>query len=687
MTPSLNTSTRVPVHVLGAGCTAALAAGVMDVAIALLNKPRDFAPFGALELPILAVAAVFLAGYLALRVLMTPWVARQPQRSRGASAGLAAFLFTFVTLALLVGLHAVAPSAHSLFRAGIVATVSLAVGLGAFNMSRPESRPGDAGRSSVLLLAAPIVMFEILAYEWLQVYAIDSVASLASALVSIVLFAIVSFTVFTFARLRLATAVRALLVFVGALAATPVVIANFPVGAAEARPDGSTRPGAPRQVILITVDTLRRDAVSAYGQGNLTPAIDSLSRDAVVFDNAWAAAPWTLPSLASILSGLSPAVHGVTGLTSRLSDRVTTVAETLDSHGYRTAAIVHNPLLEPARNFAQGMGEYVDLHEPSYGDSVGARLLQTLGAAAPPSWPSTADQTDLALDWLRANRRQSFFLWLHYFDPHAPYAPPHEFVHGDVPAGMGTRFDQQTDLARGILIPPAAMRQWIRELYNAEVREVDTNIGRLLDTLRELQLYDDALIVFSSDHGEEFWEHGSQGHGQSLYPELLRVPLMLKLPRSDTRERIAAPVSTISITPTLLDLCGITVAPDDFSAPSLVPLLAPDSTAPAPPIVSSVVWTAGTLVDAREAIGFGDYHYIGGQAGAGRDELFDRRADPGDQHSLADSAPDPLATARRLLLEHAARSTALRTRLQIETTELGLDEETSKQLRTLGYVH
>jgi arylsulfatase A-like enzyme len=674
--------------VLAAACAVGLLAGLLDVSVALLNKPRDLSRLAAFQLPLLAVAASFGASLLALWALVKPLAARASLRLDAAFAGLAGFLFAFLALTLLAGLHTEPPSAHTVFRTGIIAAMSAAFGLGAFSIRAAVNEPRHVERGAALLLAAPIVMFELLVYEWLQVYAIDDVVSLASALVSAAFLLVGAVTIAVYARMRAATAARVLAAFVGLLGAAPAAAAFLPSRGGEVRADVSSQPGAPRQVILVTVDTLRWDAVSAYGHGTLTPAIDRLAADAVVFDNAWSTAPWTLPALGSMLSGLSPDVHGVTGLTSRLPDRVTTVAETLSGYGYRTAAIVHNPLLEPARNFAQGFGEYVDLHEPSYGGSLGARLLQSLGTGGvpPPTWPTTVDLTDVAAEWLAANRNERFFLWLHYFDPHAPYAPPPAYLPAQPPAGMGMRFDEQTALSRGIVVPPPETRRWIRELYDAEVRDVDANVGRLLDALQQLGLYDDALILLSSDHGEEFWEHGSQGHGQSLHPELLRVPLIVKLPGLAAHRRVSAPVTTMSVAPTILELCRIAVRANDLSAPGLEPLTRPEPSAVSlPPVVSGVVWTEGPFVGEQQAVGFDDFRYITAQI-AGEEELFDRRIDPGEQRSVAGTAPGPVETARRLLAENARQARALRSRLQIEATELGLDDATLRRLRTLGYV-
>jgi arylsulfatase A-like enzyme len=367
---------------------------------------------------------------------------------------------------------------------------------------------------------------------------------------------------------------------------------------------------------------------------------------------------------------------------------VTTLPERLRARGYLTAAIVHNPLLPPERNLNQGFTQYLDLHEPAFGDSTGARLLQTSWPSRFPSaaWPSPAEQTDLALSWLRSNRANSFFLWVHFFDPHAPYTPTREDVVGQPPAGLGFRFDGQNRNTPLYLVPAADQRRWIRELYDAEARRVDANIGRLLQALRDQQLYDGSLIVLTSDHGEEFWEHGAQGHGQSLYGELLDVPLIIKVPGASVSRRVTTPVSTVSVTPTVLDLAGVGYAADDLSARSLSPMLNPDAPAPAAvPILSNYILTSGVFVDRRDAVTFGGMKYLTGPLER-HHELFDISSDPGEQHPLDASSPDRLADLQRRLAEQLAAATALRKRLQIEEGSVDIDADTARRLRTLGYL-
>jgi arylsulfatase A-like enzyme len=388
-----------------------------------------------------------------------------------------------------------------------------------------------------------------------------------------------------------------------------------------------------------------------------------------------------------MMTGLSPSVHLVSSVRSVLSDRVTTLAESLREHGYHTAAIVHNPLLDPDRNFAQGFDEYVDLRPPSFGDSVGARVLQTVWPGAyPPSAPSTQGHAARTVEWLEANRDRSFFLWVHFFDPHAPYEPDRTYMTADPPAGLGFRFDEDKLLATGVLLPPPDARQWIRSLYQAEVRGVDAAVSGVIAALERMKLYDGSLIVLTSDHGEEFWDHGGQGHGHTLFDELLRVPLVVKLPGSSHRGRVATTVSTASVMPTVLDLSGIRYDRESLTASSLAPLLTPGGEwSEDPHVVSTVVWATGALADSQEAVHFGQLKAIVRRSD-GLATLYDTAIDPAERHSLAASNPDRLETGRQLLERHGEEAAALRRRLRVEEGSLTLDDNTLRQLRSLGYV-
>jgi len=671
--------------VLRLACLLALTAGMVDLSVALLAAPRDFEAFASLVPPLLATAAAFLVVHLALWAGVRPLARRAGFHAEPAAAAVGAFVLTCFTLALLAGLHTAPVTAGFAFRAGMIAAVAAVLCAGVYAIATMASPATERGGWETAGQAMPPVLLAVLAYEWLMVYAIGLPLSASGLLASAALIVVVAATIASFRFARRA-ANRAAAVVGLAFVAVPMAGGVLSDRSPAARAAGE--PGTPRHIVLISIDSLRADAVSAYSAGpQRTAAIDALASEAVVFERAIATAPWTLPSLASMLTGLSPSVHLVTGMASRLSDRITTLAESLGARGYRTAALVHNPLLGPDRGFAQGFDDYIDLHEPSYGGAVGIRLLQaTLPSLYPgPPWPRTSDHTAVVRQWLDANGADPFFLWVHLFDPHLPYTPRLELVEGDVPPHLGLAFEGQPAISQGVLRPPPADQQWIRTLYEAETRDVDANVGRLIETLKQMGVYDESLIIVTSDHGEEFWEHGAQGHGHAMYDELLRVPLIVKLPGASVRGRRAPAVSTASITPTILELSGIRYDAGLLSAPSLASLLTTGEAGAEQPIVSNVVWTVGTLADGRDAVLFEGYKYILSRSPGG-DQVFDLHADPGEQRSLAPAAPERLDAGRRLLARHLEAAAGLRTRLRIEQGSMTLDDDTLRQLRSLGYV-
>ncbi len=442
-----------------------------------------------------------------------------------------------------------------------------------------------------------------------------------------------------------------------------------------------------KRVILLTVDTLRWDAVSldTASQQPATPNIGSLADDSVVFTQARSAGPWTVPAFASIMTGLSPTVHGLSKYGVKLTKSFTTLAETLQSAGYTTAAIGSNPVLNPALGLAQGFGVY-DFYPKYPGwDSVGARLLRTLAPHRFRAEVSTGEITDLAVEWLQDNRETDFFLWLHYYDPHLPYEPPDQYA-DDWPSTdrFGDKFDTDTiwKIRKGQTVLTREERSWVTDLYQAEVSYIDDNIGRLTQSLRELGIYDDTLIVFSSDHGEEFWEHGGIEHGHSVYDELLRVPLMFKLPDSHRTSRTSEPVLTQAIYSTILEICN--VAYEDVGAHAR-PLVAawenPGAFEPEASLSTGVVH-----YEEKVAIVSGNHKYIRGLV-LGEEQLFDLTTDPGEQHSIAHKNEEQLTAARALLKENIEKSDWAREQYQLaENVPQLLDRETLELLKAVGYV-
>lgn len=269
-------------------------------------------------------------------------------------------------------------------------------------------------------------------------------------------------------------------------------------------------------VVLITVDTLRADRLPTYGYDEIsTPHLSRLAGDAIVFEQAHAHAPITLPSHASILTGLYPPEHGVRNNGSYVaSEQLLTLAEVMSAEGYDTAAFVSAFVLDRRFGLDQGFGTYDD-EQSNGGHRFGAvEIPQRRGEFT----------VDAALRWLSLGRRAPIFLWLHLYDPHFPYDAPAPFGDADDP-------------------------------YDGEIAYVDSQIGRVLEAMKAAGTYDPSLIVLTSDHGESLGEHGESTHSVFVYESTQHVPLFIKLPDNAGKGgRIQDLVRHIDLLPTMLDL-------------------------------------------------------------------------------------------------------------------------------------
>ncbi len=441
-----------------------------------------------------------------------------------------------------------------------------------------------------------------------------------------------------------------------------------------------------KYIILLTVDTLRPDFIAAYGErDNYTPNMDQIARDGIVFENAYSVSPWTLPSVASIMTGLPPSVHMTKTATSKLPDTLSTLAELLRKKGYKTAAIGNNQFLTRFYNISQGFDEYYFYPKARFGETIGIKILRFFIKVIKINVTS-AELTDLSIRWLRKDSLNPFFLWIHYFDPHMPYTAPQRFLPNVGPAhGLGFQFHDLAGVRRGYFYPDQQQSAWIAELYAAEVRYVDDCIGSLVKQLKELGIYDQSLLVFSSDHGEEFWEHGGFEHGHTIYNEQIRVPLIIKLPGSSaaSSEQVETPVSLLSLVPTILDYADIDQRPAGVNDASLRPLL---SAATLDQSYMPIFSEALKYYEDQESVIMDRYkciHYLS------RDifELYDLESDPGEMHSLADTSPELLQQARQQFRLFHQRCDSIKAAYGIEKGEnLILDKSAIQSLRSLGYV-
>jgi arylsulfatase A-like enzyme len=679
-TTSTSNNTRV---ILLSGTVAALTTAFLDLSLSVLSHSHVLWAFGHLLAPIAATTVAALVVYLLLFYL----VVRPVGRMRGADVpSLAVASASFlVTLFLLIAMYELRLSPTNLFRFVLSAVVAFSVAVGTYSFClRAYEAPLVLSRASALGLFVPWIAGAALVFAWVEVLRIRSPHS-AAALAAAVLFAAVVAALLVLARRLAATAWprRALVVLLCVVVVTPAsaLFSRGGQGRDRAKPIYNH---AIHHVFLIVVDTLRRDALSCYGSnGAPTPNIDRLADDGATFLSAVSASSWTLPSMCSIMSGLEPAIHGTIHSRQALDDSVRTIADMMRGDGYETSAIGCNPMLSRAHNLTQGFDEYQWYPRPADDISAGKRILRALFPEAYRVDITTEGLSDAAIEWARRNRDRDAFLWLHYFDPHHPYAPPKRFLpEGSPPPAMGPVFEDRKEIQAGLFAPSAAQREWIKSLYLGEVRYVDEQVGRLLDALRSMGLYDDSLIILTSDHGEEFWEHGGFEHGHTLYHELLDVPLIVKPPRSTAPARLSELVPTQGIASTIMEICGVEHDPA-YMARSLAPLVQGRTgdydVAP--------VFSGGLLYfEDRSSVTSERFKYIYSSVSR-KEQLFDRLRDPGEQHPLGPGSEKALAEARNTLDEHLKKVPEARDYLHIRGGwQADLAPETVRRLKALGYL-
>jgi arylsulfatase A-like enzyme len=449
-------------------------------------------------------------------------------------------------------------------------------------------------------------------------------------------------------------------------------------------------PGGPSgsrpNVILIIVDTLRADHLSAYGYAGVhTKSIDGLATDGVRFANTFAQASWTRPSIATVLTGLYPSSHGAVHKADSLPDRVDTLAEVLAAGGYYTAGFADNANISPAFNFAQGFAEYHYLAPALFfGASEtaaqltlysGLRLIRERFLARAidvhnyyqPAEVVTAE----VQRWLGspAARGGPFFLFIHYMDPHDPYCV-HPF-NGECYARVSNPN------------PPREVAEKYLRLYDGEIAYLDEQLGVLFADLRARGLYDTSLIVLTGDHGEEFQEHGGWWHGTTLYDEQLHVPLLAKPPRAEgiTGQVVEELTTSLDIAPTILTAAHL---PVPAAMQGRVLALAAPAAGPTRDSVFAEEDFEGNVL---QAVRTRDWKLITANRdnprGLRPEELYDIGRDRGEQQDVTSRAPGELEMLRaalgRSVLEARAHAGA--------GQQHEVDSVTQDRLRALGYVN
>ena len=428
-------------------------------------------------------------------------------------------------------------------------------------------------------------------------------------------------------------------------------------------------PDLPSNLIVISIDTLRADHVGAYGYPHATtPEIDTLAKDSVLFEKCIAHAPTTLASHASIMTSRLPRHHGASiARKTRLADGVITLAETLKHAGYSTASFNGGIQLDAVYGLDRGF----DLYESVQTETQSAQ------AALSGDESRLEHGVDQALAWT-SDVQRPFFIFLHSYEIHHPYTPDDEYLslfdegyEGDLPDHTSISALKKINYRKDSI--DDADRQHIIDTYDAELRSADDAVGDLIAALREKGLYDNTMIVVTSDHGEEFGEHGMMGwHSHTLHDELLLVPLIVKYPQSRNRGLVMPfQVRGIDIAPTVLSALGIEI-PMDFDGADLEPFLSGD----VDPDLAALSMFDGYSHDLRWSLRANGWKLNQWQ----HDRLHLLKDDPNEETDIAELESE---RARQLRERAEELLSAAETPVDVSTRPR---EQTEDQLRALGYI-
>ncbi len=392
-----------------------------------------------------------------------------------------------------------------------------------------------------------------------------------------------------------------------------------------------------RHIILISIDTIRADHVSSYGyQYKTTPRIDAFADNAVLFENCFSNIPLTLPAHSSMLTGLIPPTHGVQdNLNMALSDSVLTLPEILQAKGYATYGIIGADVLNRRYGLDQGFDVYDDTFDSATSKSE----------IVPQRY---ADETAAhALEWLEENRKKKKFMFIHFYDPHSDYTPP-------------APYDKQ-----------------FKHPYDGEIAFVDDCIGRIIDKLKSLDLYDDSLIIITGDHAELLHEHGEPTHGFFIYQNALRVPLIIKPVGHSTPASVADNTSLTDIVPTILAQSGIEIPPHVQGVDLSDYLVRPNHHINDRYIFNECLTATKYKGNSLLGVINNQWHYIQ----TTRSELYNRIEDPEELNNLIDQDPH----RGRILQDQLSRILEASAETRNESSVVS-SYESRKALESLGYV-
>jgi arylsulfatase A-like enzyme len=469
--------------------------------------------------------------------------------------------------------------------------------------------------------------------------------------------------------------------------------------------------GPPQTVILIQGDTLRKDHLDVYGyQRPTAPTLRRLAEEGALFQHAITQTSWTKAATPSVMTSLYPTTHGVHQIPDRLPASATTLAEVFREAGYATVSFASAGFTGTFTNLHQGFEE---LHE----------VESTVGRAGPAggSTKTAREYVDRLTDWLEHHRDVPSFVYLHFMDPHSPYEPypPYNSMWAD-PEGREEYLRAQQVLKkfvgnafladRGMAtrdelleagLDPEAFIRFSKDWYDGSIRGMDAEIARLVERMQELGLKDRSLIAFFADHGEEFHDHGRMWHGQSIYGEMVRVPLILWGPgRVPKGVKVEEPVGLIDVMPTLLEYAGLP-SPPGIQGQSLRPLLPSDGRSGGPAAAGGA-WKRLPVIAEKQPMGGTDHpgatecyaivdgnwkliHNVARPPERPEFELFDFYKDPLDQQNVAAGHREVVERLTKQL--QAWQRMALQAKLKPDSEGTkGMTAEELERLRSLGYI-
>lgn len=429
-----------------------------------------------------------------------------------------------------------------------------------------------------------------------------------------------------------------------------------------------------KNVVVVLIDTLRARSLKAFNPQSRvkTPVLDAMAKDGAVLEATQAPENWTKPSTASLLTGLYPATHGAKTDGAMVPKGATLLSESLKEAGFKTGSFIANGYVSDKFGFNQGWDHYTNyIREKKSTDAE--NVFKDAG------------------DWIEKNKGKRFFAYVHTIDPHVPYDPPEQFLSmykkGEYKGQVSPRKTPEL-LAEAKRVPPKvqfndADKQYLKDLYDGEVSYHDHYLGLFIERLKKLGLYDDTIFVVTADHGEEFDEHGSWGHGHTVYQDLLWIPYIVRLPGVvPAGTRIKQATSSMTIFPTVLEAVGVE-PPNTLEEKSVLSWVR-GGPAPAVPVAFS------DFLDDRRVIRAGRWKLI---LRGLNETFFDLESDPTEQKEL-DRTRHPIAARyAAIVLGQYLGARDRRSWLKgeqgqgtkLERENANIDDTLREQLKAIGY--